>query len=161
MRASLAAAAVVVLLGVAAACSASSSACFRTCPPLQGAWQVTFEPATDPADCQKINATLPDGELDITQQSSQLTATFQGHALAGTAFDTGDFALDGQDVPDGGGLDAFSFRGFYAGPAAAAADAGQSDGGRLSGTYDATLQRPGAQGTVTCRQVRSYAATRR
>lgn len=159
MRANLAVAAAAVLLGVAAACSASNSACFRTCPPLQGAWQVTFEPATDPADCQKINATLPDGELDVTGQSSQLTATFQGHALAGTAFDTGDFTLDGQDVPDGGGLDAFSFRGFYSGPASA--DAGPSDGGRLSGTYDATLQRPGAQGTVTCRQVRSYTAARK
>ena len=43
---------------------------------------------------------------------------------------------------------------------ASGADGGTRGDG-LSGVYDATLQHPGAQGTVTCRLVRSYSAARR
>jgi hypothetical protein len=144
---------------LAAACSASNNACFRLCPAVGGRWQVTFEAATDPAECQKIGATVQDGPLDVTQQTSALDATFDGQELSGTAYDTGEFSLDGLSNPDAGGLDAFSFRGSYQ---PGAADAGTGGGGdALSGLYDATLTRPSPQGNVTCRLARSYTAARR
>jgi len=149
-------AALAVVLGAGAACSASNNACFRICPAVGGQWQVTFEPATDPAECQKVGAGVSDGPLDITQQTSALEATFAGQALSGTAYDTGQFTLDGFTAPDSGTPDAFSFRGTYR----PGADGG-AGGDSLSGIYDATLQRPSAQGTVTCRLVRDYTAARR
>lgn len=149
-------AALAVVLGAGTACSASNNACFRTCPALGGRWQVTFEAATDPAECQQVGATVADGPLDVTQQTSALDATFAGQALSGTAYDTGQFALDGFTTPDAGNPDTFSFRGAYR----PGADGGAS-GDSLSGLYDSTLQRPSAQGTVTCRLVRSYTAARR
>jgi hypothetical protein len=141
---------------LAAACSASNNACFRTCPALAGQWQVTFEPATDPAECQQVGAGVSDGVLDITQQTSALTGTFAGQELSGTAYDTGQFTLDGFTTPDAGNPDAFSFRGTHH----AGADGG-AGGDTLSGIYDATLQRRSAQGMVTCRLVRDYTAARR
>jgi len=154
MRPSIAALAVV--LGAGAACSASNNACFRTCPALGGQWQVTFEAATDPAECQQVGVTVSDGPLDITQRTSALTATFAGEELSGTAYDTGQFTLDGFTTPDAGNPDAFSFRGTHR----PGADGGAT-GDSLSGLYDATLYRPSAQGTVTCRLVRNYTAARR
>jgi hypothetical protein len=156
MRPSIASLGLAVALGAGAGCSASNSACFRTCPAVGGQWQVTFEPATDPAECQQVGASVADGPLDITQHTSALDATFAGQALTGTAYDTGQFTLDGFTTPDAGNPDAFSFRGTYL----PGADGGAS-GDSLSGTYDATLYRPSAQGTVTCRLFRSYAAARR
>jgi len=155
---SLAAAAAAVALGAAAACSAGNAACFRSCPPLEGQWLVAFEPATDPAECRQLGLTVSDGELAVTRQTSQLAATFAGQELTGTVYDTWDFALDGQAIPDGG-VDAYSFRGRFS---PGRDGGGGADGGdRLSGQYDATLRRPGPQGTVTCRMVRSYSAVRR
>jgi len=149
-------AALVVVLGAGAACSASNNACFRICPAVGGQWQVTFQPATDPAECQKVGAGVSDGPLDITQQTSALEATFAGQALSGTAYDTGQFTLDGFTTPDAGNPDTFSFRGTYQ----RGADGGAS-GDSLSGIYDSTLQRPSGQGPVTCRLVRNYTAARR
>ena len=148
-------------VGAAAACSASNAACFRDCPPLEGRWQVTFEPAADPSECQQLGAGVADGELVITRRTSQLAATFGGQELSGTLFDTWSFALDGQAVMDGGLGDAFSFRGAFTRgqDGGTAADGGGGD--RLDGLYDATLRRPGPQGTLTCRLVRSYSATRK
>ncbi|HYV43619.1 MAG TPA: hypothetical protein VFA20_02115 [Myxococcaceae bacterium] len=148
--------ALAVVLGAGTACSASNSACFRTCPALGGQWQVTFEAATDPAECQKAGVTVSDGLLAITQQTSALTATFGAEELSGTAYDTGQFTLDGLTTPDAGNPDAFSFRGTYL----PGADGGAS-GDSLSGLYDATLVRPSGQGPVTCRLVRNYTAARR
>lgn len=142
-----------------AGCSASNGACFRNCPPLEGRWLVTFEPAADPAACQQLGLTVSDGELAITRRTSALDATFGGQAYTGTVFDTWDFALDAQGVTDGGGLDAISFRGRYT----AGTDGGDggASAGSLSGTYDATLRRQGPQGPLTCLMVRSYSAVRR
>jgi len=149
------------LLGAASACSASNNACFRLCPALAGQWLVAFEPATDPSECQDIGATVRDGILDVAQQTSALSATFDGEELSGTAYDTGQFTLDGLFAPDAGGLgDAFSFRGTFT-PSPTPSPDGGAGGDALSGTYDATLRRQGAQGTVTCHLVRSYAAARR
>lgn len=152
----IAAAALALALGAAAGCSASNNACFRSCPALEGQWMVTFEPAADPPDCQQIGATVADGELDVTRQTSRLAATFAGLGYTGTAYDSGDFSLDAQGAPAGGGLDAISFRGTYT----PGRDAGPV-GDRLDGVYDALLRRPGPQGTVTCLMVRSYSAVRR
>ncbi|HEY8210414.1 MAG TPA: hypothetical protein VIG99_23190 [Myxococcaceae bacterium] len=145
------------LLGAASACSASNSACFRTCPALAGQWLVAFEPATDPSECRQIRVTVQDGVLVIAQQTSALSAIFDGQELSGTAYDTGQFTLDGLFAPDAGGLgDAFSFRGTFT-----PSRDGGAGGDALAGTYDATLRRPGPQGTLTCRLLRSYAAARR
>lgn len=145
------------LLGAATACSASNNACYRVCPALAGQWLVAFEPAADPSECQQIGVTARDGLLEIAQQTSALSATFDGEELSGTAYDTGQFTLDGLFGPDAGGLgDAFSFRGTLT-----PSRDGGAGGDSLSGTYDATLRRPGPQGPLTCRLVRSYAAARR
>lgn len=143
------------LLGAASACSASNNACFRSCPALAGQWWVTFEPAADPSGCQDIRATVRDGLLDIAQQTSALSATFDGQSLTGTAYDTNQFSLDGLAAADAGERDAYSFRGRYV----PSPDGGPS-GGALSGLYDATLERQGPTGPVTCHLVRNYAAAR-
>lgn len=145
------------LLGAASACSASNSACYQSCPALAGQWWVTFEPATDPPECQDIRATVQDGLLEIAQQTSSLSATFEGQTLDGIAYDTNQFTLDGFAAADAGERDAYSFRGTFT---PSPSPDGGVGGGALSGLYDATLQRQGATGPVTCHLVRDYSAAR-
>jgi hypothetical protein len=141
---------------LAAACGTANRVCFQSCPPMEGRWRVVFESGSVPADCQAIDAAPVDGELSVTRQGAALTATFGGTELTGTLYESFDFSLNGQSTPNGGGLDAISFRGRYV----PSSDGGTA-GAQLTGVHDVTLTRTRAVGgNITCRYVRDYTASR-
>lgn len=139
-------------------CDASNRVCVNNCPPLEGDWAVAFASGTVSSECQMIGAAPVDGVLSVTRQGAALDAIFRGAVLSGTAYDTYDFSLHGQDFPDGGAApDTISFRGRYV-----PAPDGGSAGAQLVGQHDATLTlRRTVGGNITCRYVRDYAAIRR
>ncbi len=138
-------------------CSGSSQGCLQ-CPPLEGRYDLAFDPGTIPTSCNGVSVALPEGPLEVQRQGSDVTATLDGVSLRGTLYDTYDFGLvgAGAEQTDGGtgGPESSSLNGRYI-PAV-------GDGGvpKLLGDWQGNFASSSAGGIRRCSVTRSFTATR-
>lgn len=146
----------VLVVALASGCRTDNSPCVSACPPLEGSYQLTLDGAGS-GDCGAMGLTQAGGVLQILQDGSSLSATFDGQPYDGIAYDTQDFTLNRTGTqPDGGGTDTASLRGTYLPPSSL-------DGGvdGLSGTFLRTVRdQPQTGPARTCTFDQTFSGTR-